>query len=259
VAGQYVLAPSVSTADFEKMLGLYPYPGAPDEALVITQTGYIRRVSLSGAFAPALFADLRDRVLIGGEEGLLALAYSPQFATDGEVYIYYNAPKSSPEFYARLSVPGNSVLDNTTEQVLLSIGDPGAWHNRPAGIRGDSYLYLSVGSSCPNGQWFWDNGQDMTKMFGKVLRLDVSGPQGYTIPPDNPFIDGPGGNRDEIWALGFRNPWRGSFDSATGQLWLGDVGPWRWEEVNRVGSKITAGTSWRGSGASVGASATRRV
>jgi glucose/arabinose dehydrogenase len=223
------------------MLGLYPIPGAGDEAVVLTKDGYLWRVSLRDAFEPASFGDLSGQLLSGGsEEGLLGLTFSPQYGTDGRVYIYYNAPPSSPAFYARdvlsrFQVAGNT-LDLSSEEVLIDLDDPGLWHNGgQLEFGADGYLYLSIGDGgWRNNVWYWDNAQDLTDMFGDIIRIDVSGESGYSIPPDNPFIDGPGGNADEIWAMGFRNPWRFSFDNITGDLWVGDVGQWRWEEVGRA-------------------------
>jgi len=220
------------------MLGLYPIPGSPDEAVVLTQIGFILRVSLSSAFSPLPFADLASKVYVGGEEGLLGFAFSPDYRTDSLVYVYYTAPPASPGFVlrdilSRFHVVDN-LIDNTSEEVLISLDDREYFHEGGQIAFGpDEYLYAAIGDEGGQGDPH-GNGQNLQTLFGKVLRIDVSGAGAYAIPPDNPFADGPGGNADEIFAYGFRNPWRFSFDADTGDLWLGDAGQYNWEEVNRI-------------------------
>jgi glucose/arabinose dehydrogenase len=237
------------------MVGLYPVPGSPDEAVVITQNGFLWRVSLSGSFEPALFADLSDRVFVGTEEGLLSLAFAPGYPADPRVYVWYNKPRPSDEplcdlgpdrdpvpYYtqeilSRFTVDtATKIMDANSEQELLFLNDCGQWHNGGQILFGDDgYLYLGVGDEgYRDGVFLWDNGQDPTTVFGSIIRIDVSGADGYSVPSDNPFVDGQGGNADEIWAYGFRNPWRMSFDRLTGDLWVGDVQQWLWEEIDIV-------------------------
>ena len=138
--------------------------------------------------------------------------------------------------------------------MLLDQHDREPWHVAGQLAFGpDGYLYVSLGDE----GWVEDpynNAQNKSVLFGKVLRLDVTGEATYAVPLDNPFVDGPGGDMDEIYAFGFRNPWRFSFDSATGDLWLGDVGQFNWEEVNKVvsggnyGWDVMEGAGCRSSG-----------
>jgi glucose/arabinose dehydrogenase len=355
-AGQYALVPAVTTAAHDQMLGLYPIPGAPDEAVIITQNGLLWRVSLTDSFAPVPFGDMlhcfdaidddgdtrvndgcaafgaaesgaactdaidndgdgfvndgcpvfdppdacddaidnegdgyvndgcpivgtsevetnpaplppyncadaidndgdtmindgcpvfrptEARLVAGSEEGLVGLAFSPNYETDGQVFLYYTVPENSPpnpahyccrDRLARFQVTDDT-LDRNSEVLLLDQHDRQPWHIAGQLAFGpDGYLYVGLGDE----GWVYDpygNGQNKAVLYGKVLRLDVTDQTTYAIPPGNPFADGPGGNADEIYAYGFRNPWRFSFDSETGDLWLGDVGQYNWEEVNKV-------------------------
>jgi len=247
----YVLVSMLPEVNFSRMVGMALIPGLPDEAVVLIQTGKLWRISLSSAFAPYLFGDITSQVTQvsqGGEEGLLGIAFSPQFQTDGRLYLFYNrkpaannipCPISEPPGYniynyntlSRFTVSGN-VLNPASEEQLISLADCFGWHNGGQLFFGpDGYLYLSTGDE-GNIHDPHQNGQNLDVLFAKLLRLDVSGASGYTSPPDNPFVGVAG--RDEIWAWGFRNPWRFSFDPVTDDIWLGDVGPWNWEEVNHI-------------------------
>jgi len=209
------------------------FPGGSDEALLATQReARVWKVSLSGAFAPVLLGDLSDRVgTAGGEEGLLSAAFSPQFSSDARVYVYYTRGAPEPTILSRFQLT-NDVLDTANETVILQIPDFAPNHNGGRIAFGmDGYLYLSTGDGGGGGDPN-ENGQDINSMLGKVLRLDVNGQQTYGIPADNPFVGVNGA--DEVWAFGFRNPWRMSVDIVTGDIWLGDVGQGSWEEVNRV-------------------------
>ena len=241
----YRLTRTIEAANFDQMLGFAAVPGAEDKAVVLTQGGVIWLVSLRGAFQPTIYGDLRDR-LIGepsNEEGLLGLAFSPRFQSDSRAYVFYTAgdPRRSVLSWFRVS---NGTMDMASERVVLEIPQPFARHNGGQLVFGpDGYLYLSVG----DGGLFYDpqgNGQNLGTLLGSILRLDVSSggqtifhveipAEGYTIPPDNPFVDTEGA-RAEIYAYGLRNPWRMSFDRATGEFWAADVGQGRWEEVDRI-------------------------
>jgi glucose/arabinose dehydrogenase len=173
----------------------------------------------------------------GGEQGLLSVALDPAFDANGHLYAYY-APGHEP--VTRLSrftvVDGVAGLDS--EHVVLEIEQPFTNHNGGAVVFGqDGMLYLSVGDGGgPSDPAVNRRGQDRATLFGTVVRLDVresSPDEPYRIPADNPFLDEPD-TLSEIWAYGFRNPWRMAVDRLTGALWLGDVGEDRFEEVNLV-------------------------
>jgi len=238
--GAYALVQDVTTATFSRMVDLATIPGAPDEAVVVSQKdALVRRVSLSGAFAPALLADLSDRVKRGGsEEGLLSIAFSPEFTADGRVYLYYTSKFCAPgvdrcSHLSRFAVVDNEMVEES-EVVVLEIDQrlSSDRHNGGRLLFGpDGYLYLSVGDGGGSGDPL-ETGQDNTDLLGSLLRIDVTGQERYAVPPGNPFNGKSGA--DEVWAYGFRNPWRYSFDSLTGNLWVGDVGQSGSEEVEPV-------------------------
>jgi glucose/arabinose dehydrogenase len=239
VAGGYELTPALPPATFEGMLGFATIPGAANEAVIVTQGGVIYKVPLDGSGPATVYGDVSGRLIgdPGSEEGLLGLAFSPEFPTDGRVYVYYTGGGPRRSVLSRFQVVGGAI-DAESEAVLLEVAQPFANHNGgQIGFGPDGYLYVALGDGGSGGDPE-GNGQDVSTLLGAILRLDVSG-EGYAVPPDNPFVDTPGA-RPEIYAPGLRNPWRFSFDRATGDLWTGDVGQDRWEEVDR----ITAGGNY---------------
>jgi glucose/arabinose dehydrogenase len=169
----------------------------------------------------------------GGEEGLLSIAFSPNFTSDGRVYVYYTTGGDSdlPTVLARLQVV-NGEVDSGNQTVILEVSDFASNHNGGRIAFGkDGMLYLSTGDGGRGGDPN-ENGQNLNTLLGKILRLNVTGQHTYAIPEDNPFVGADG--LDEIWAYGFRNPWRIGVDSTTGEIWVGDVGQSAWEEVGRV-------------------------
>ncbi len=165
------------------------------------------------------------------ERGLLGLAFHPNFAENGYFYINYN-DLSGATVVARYTVSAENpdVADPSSARILFTLAQPFANHNGGHMAFGlDGYLYISVGdggsANDPQG-----NGQNRDTLLGKILRIDVNTEAGYTIPEDNPFVNADGA--DEIWAYGLRNVWRFSFDRATGDMYLADVGENQWEEVN---------------------------
>ncbi len=217
----------------QRLVDMTMYPGSSDEAILVNQhQATLWKVSLSGAHAPILFGDIKSKISsFGNEEGLFTLVFSPQFASDGRVYVYYSRGAPQPTVLARYQVVGG-VMDSNNETVILEVPDFASNHNGGRIVFGkDGYLYLSTGDGGGGGDPN-ENGQNVNSLLGKVLRLNVTGQQTYSIPGDNPFVGSDGA--DEIWAYGFRNPWRMSIDSATGDIWVGDVGQNAWEEVGRV-------------------------
>ena len=181
--------------------------------------------------------DVREQVSDRGwEEGLLGLAIDPGDAA--YLYIYYSAANPRRSVVSRYSIPGPdspAAADPDSELVILEVEQPYANHNGGQLAFGpDGYLYIGLGDGGSAGDP-QGNGQDTSTLLGAILRIDVSeatAEQPYAIPPDNPFADG--GGRPEIWAYGLRNPWRFSFDRDTGELWAGDVGQNRWEEIDII-------------------------
>jgi glucose/arabinose dehydrogenase len=197
---------------------------------VVEQAGTIR--SLDNAAAPP-FLDIRDRVMSGGERGLLSVAFPPGFGQTGRFYVDYTRTTDGATVASRFIVPGGSaVSDSASETVLLTVPQPFANHNGGQLAFGpDGYLYIGMGDGGSAGDP-QNNGQNKGALLGKILRIDVeSGQFPYAVPPDNPFLSD-NTARGEIWALGLRNPWRFSFDSASGDLYIGDVGQDLYEEID---------------------------
>ncbi len=184
------------------------------------------------------FVDITNRVTSGGEMGLLGMAFHPSFAQNGEVFLSYtsaiNGPRRSVISRFKLQA-GTQLLDPNSEQILLTVEQPFTNHNGGGIAFGpDGYLYIGFGDG-GSGDDPLNAGQDLNTLLGKFLRIDVNNTspgKPYAIPPDNPFAQG--GGLPEIYAWGFRNPWRWSFDPASGELWVGDVGQGAREEIDRV-------------------------
>lgn len=193
------------------------------------------------------FVDITSRVRSGGEMGLLGMAFHPNFPTDNRVFLSYTngtAPLVS-RISSFQSTDAGVTLDAASESILLTIDQPETNHNGGHIAFGpDGYLYIGIGDGGGGGDNHGDrgNGQRLTTLLGKLLRIDVDGAAPYAIPPTNPFASNavcPSAGRassecPEIYAYGLRNPWRWSFDRVNGELWLADVGQGNWEEVNQV-------------------------
>lgn len=188
-----------------------------------------------------VFLDIGGRVNSdGGEMGLLGLAFYPDFQNNDYFYVNYTAGSGSSRrtVVSRFNVDAQNPnqADANSEFMLLQVSQPFSNHNAGMIAFGpDGYLYIALGDGGSGGDPE-KNGQDPQTLLGSILRIDVDNPDAglnYGIPSDNPFVNNPNG-RDEIFAYGFRNPWRFSFDFETGQLWAGDVGQSDWEEIDLV-------------------------
>jgi glucose/arabinose dehydrogenase len=212
---------------------------------VVEQPGRIRIVD-GGQVVPEPFLDITDLVGCCGERGLLSVAFDPDYANTGDLFVNYT-DRSGDTVVARYEVSANDPnrADPASAETILSVEQPAANHNGGLLLFGpqDGYLYIGLGDGGGgNGQ----NGQDLSTLLGKILRIDGDGTSGdlsYAIPPDNPFVDQPEA-RPEIWALGVRNPWRFSFDRDTGDLWIGDVGSATYEEVNQQPGASAGGENY---------------
>jgi glucose/arabinose dehydrogenase len=182
------------------------------------------------------FLDITDRVDDSeNEQGLLGLAFHPDFETNGFFYVNYTK-QGGDTVIARFSASGN-VADPNSEVKFLEVGQPFPNHNGGALAFGpDGYLYIGLGDGGAGGDPL-GNGQKLTTLLGKILRIDVDNGNASSIPADNPC-------GDEIWAYGLRNPWRFTFDSLTGDLWIGDVGQGDYEEVNFVPAGAPGGINF---------------
>ena len=215
-------------------------PDRSDLLYVVEQFGRIRTVNGSDlqSSESQLVLEITDRVNArSNEEGLLALAFHPDFEQNNELYIYYTAIRPRRAVLSRFSMDDSRTLIlPDSEKVILEVEEPYWNHNGGDIVFGpDGMLYLSIGdggaANDPHGY-----GQDLSSLLAKIVRIDVSKTEGdlaYAIPSDNPFV-GRADARDEIWAYGLRNVWRMSFDPITGELWAGDVGQNKWEEIDII-------------------------
>lgn len=206
---------------------------AGDERLFIAQqNGLIRICDLDGILTPLPFLDISSKVISGGERGLLGVVFSPEFLSDGYFYVNYTGLDGDNRI-SRFSV-GNDpdIADPASEEILFIIDQPYSNHNGGGMKFGpDGFLYIGSGDGGAAGDP-QNNGQDPYSLLGKILRLDVGVRSGYLVPSDNPFFNGISGD-PLVWSMGLRNPWRISFDSQNGDLWIGDVGQNKWEEIDR--------------------------
>jgi glucose/arabinose dehydrogenase len=248
---------------FVSPIGVVPIPDNSGRLVVIDQIGRLWVLDAGGNKMPTPFIDLTSRMVTLSpgfdERGLLGVAFHPNYASNGRLFIYYNAPPNAggptptttwnnlakfSEFH--ISADPN-VVDINSERVFLQIDDPQLNHNGGTMIFGpDGYLYISIGDGGGANDinaghvddWYatnaGGNGQDIeANLWGSVLRLDMDGEMPYAIPSDNPFVGKTG--RDEIYAYGFRNPYRMSFDmGGSHRLFLGDAGQILYEEVDVV-------------------------
>ena len=246
---------------FTSPIALMEAPDRSGRLFVVDQAGLIRIIDASGTLVTEPFLDVRSRMVTlrpnFDERGLLGLAFHPQYRTNGRFYVYYSAPLRAGgptgfDHTARIAeyrVSSNANrADPASERILLQVDKPQFNHNGGTLAFGpdDGFLYISLGDGGggnDNGaghvdDWYTENGggngQDVTQnLLGNILRIDVDGGTPYGVPRSNPFVDGPG--LDEIYAYGFRNPYRFSFDmGGNGDLLAGDAGQGLWEEVSRV-------------------------
>jgi len=216
-----------------------------DRLFVVQKEGLVRVVKGS-ALLPAPFLDVRDLVTdAGNEQGLLGIAFHPQFAQNGRFFIAFSAKDTNANSLAefRVTTPGSDMADRDSGRTLLAIPDTRSNHNGGMVAFGpDDYLYFSTGDG--GGAGDPDRaGQDIGVLAGKILRLDVDGGAPFAIPGTNPFV-GRSGARGEIWAYGLRNPWRFSFDRETGDLWIADVGQNDFEEIDFQPAASTGGENY---------------
>ena len=225
--------------DFRGLTNL-TQPSAGDDRLFVTeQSGRILAFSNDqNASEAQIFLDIRDQANdSGSEEGLLGLAFDPQYDENGYFYVYYSASAPRRSVVSRFTLGADGLTaDPNSELIIMEIEQPYANHNGGQIAFGpDGFLYIGLGDGGAAGDPM-GHGQNTSTLLGSILRIDVSGSTPeipHTIPADNPLLDDPDA-RPEIWAFGLRNPWRFSFDAETGQLWTGDVGQNSLEEVDLV-------------------------
>jgi glucose/arabinose dehydrogenase len=228
----------VQVATVEQPLAMAVRRGDP--ALYIAQkTGTVVAIR-GGTVDPAPVLDLTGQVSLGGEQGLLGIAFSPTAR-----YLYVNYTDTNGDTHVTEYAMKGERADPATRRDVLFVEQPYENHNGGHLAFGpDGYLYIGLGDGGSGGDPH-DNGQSLATLLGKMLRVDPrpSGGRAYRIPPDNPFVDRSEA-RPEIWAYGLRNPWRYSFDRETGDLWIGDVGQSAWEEVDFQASRSSGGENY---------------
>ena len=241
VALRLDVEPVFPDLSFSRLTNFAQPDDGSDLFFVTEQEGRIRVFSNDRETENAgTFLDISDRVSrANNEEGLLSLAFDPDYGSNGAFYVYYSASNPRRSVLSRFLVDADNarMADRQSELVIMEIEQPFGNHNGGHISFGpDGYLYVGLGDGGSGGDPM-GHGQDTGSLLGSMLRIDVSTTvrgESYRVPEDNPFLDVPGA-RGEVWAYGFRNPWRFSFDSQTGSLWLGDVGQNDWEEVDVVG------------------------
>ncbi|CAN5728941.1 PQQ-dependent sugar dehydrogenase [soil metagenome] len=245
---------------FTAPVALIPLPGDDGTMLLVDQIGVVKVIGADGQVQEEPFLDLRDELVELDkdyeERGLLGLAFHPDYAANGRLFVYYSAPlrEGAPEGWSSTSHLSefqvtDGKVNKSSEKVLLQVDEPQLNHNAGQIAFGpDGYLYVPLGDGGGANDedpghvddWYeandGGNGQDLTtNLLGTILRIDVdsqTADKAYGIPSDNPFVDQAGA--EEIYAYGFRNPWRISFDAQTGDLYAADLGQELYEEVNRV-------------------------
>lgn len=208
-----------------------------DDRLFLTlQAGNIRIMQSDNTLLTAPFLDITDRVNdTGNEQGLLGLAFPPDYATSGKFYVHYTAGTGAgTSRVSRFTVTSDpNVADPASEEILYTVTQPYTNHNGgDLNFGPDGMLYVGFGDGGSGGDP-QANAQNMSTPLGKIIRLDVSGATGWAVPADNPFANAnPADTLPEIFASGLRNPWRWGFDAQTGDVWIGDVGQNAVEELD---------------------------
>lgn len=215
-------------------------PDDPSRLFVVERAGQIKILDLTtGDVEAQPFLDVRSLVSTAGEQGLLGLAFDPNFAQNGYVYVNYSNLSGDSEIHRfQVSATNPNQVDTASDTLIIRVDQPTS-QNHKAGwldFGPDGYLYAAFGDGGGAGDPN-NNAQNVDVLLGKILRLDVHGDdfpgdpdRNYAIPPDNPFVGAAGA--DEIYALGLRNPFRDSFDRGTGAFYIADVGQAQWEEID---------------------------
>jgi|AntRauTorcE11897_2_1112592.scaffolds.fasta_scaffold02619_3 glucose/arabinose dehydrogenase len=233
---------------FNRPLNILHAGDDSDRLFVVEQSGVISVFPNDPEVAEAeIFMNIQDRITdSSSEQGLLGLAFHPDFKNNGYFYVNYTAPGPDRTVISRFSIEGDNESrgDAASETVLLTYNQPYGNHNGGHLSFGpDGYLYIAAGDGGSGGDP-QNNGQNRSTLLGSILRIDVDSQENgnsYGIPDDNPFAGSVEGYREEIFAYGLRNPWRFSFDSDTGQLWAGDVGQNSMEEIDIIENGLNYG------------------
>ena len=220
--------------DFDKPIFVTSHPENSNIIYVVEQEGYIWTFN-NNEESHKIFLNITDRVhkplFPGDEMGLLGFTFDPNYIENGYIYINYNDKYDNTIISRFVSV--DNKVDNKTESIIMEFKQPYGNHNGGHLTFGpDNFLYISVGDGGSAGDPE-NRAQDLTNIFGSILRISPNQDGGYSIPDSNPFINNINA-RNEIWAYGLRNVWRFSFDKLSGDMFIGDVGQNSWEEINYI-------------------------
>jgi glucose/arabinose dehydrogenase len=233
--GQTINLQQVIGAGISSPIGAYFAPGNDSIMYIIQQTGRIKTANVNtGVVSGTDFLNVTSKITSSGnEQGLLGMAFHPDYANNGYFFINYTKASGGATVVARYKRNASDpfTADLASEDIVIQIAQPFSNHNGGQIQFGrDGYLYIGMGdggsANDPQG-----NGQNGQALLAKMLRLDIDVDSGYAIPSTNPFLND-AGKRDEIWSMGLRNPWRFSFDMKTADMWIADVGQNVWEEID---------------------------
>ncbi len=239
-SAQFEIVPAFPNLTFEQPVDFQFPDDNSNRLFVVEQPGKIFVFENNADVATKqLFLDLTNKVLFGGEQGLLGLAFHPDYKNNGYFFVDYTTSNPRRTVISRFKVSDDNpnTADKNSEVVLIEVAQPYSNHNGGQIAFGpDGYLYISLGDGGSAGDP-QDNAQNLKSHLGKILRIDVnqtSGESNYSIPDDNPFKNNTNGLKEEIYAWGLRNVWRFSFDNSTKKLWAADVGQNAWEEIHII-------------------------
>ncbi|MBI5665724.1 MAG: PQQ-dependent sugar dehydrogenase [Nitrospirae bacterium] len=244
------IAIAVSASGFSQPIHITHAGDGSGRTFIVEKAGRIKIIK-NGAVLQTPFLDISQTVVsAGSEQGLFSIAFPPGYAAKGYFYVAYTAPSAVPNgatVVARYRITADpDIADPASGQIIISVDQPFANHNGGQVAFGpDGFLYVSLGDGGSGGDPF-NNGQNLSVLLGKLLRLDVEAnpaAAGYSTPASNPFVN-TSGARGEIWAYGLRNPWRFSFDRLTGDLFIGDVGQATIEEIDFQTSASKGGENY---------------
>jgi glucose/arabinose dehydrogenase len=243
-ADRVVVVNEIVASGFSQPLQV-SHAGDRSERLFVVERQGLIHVIQGGNVLPDPFLDISQLVTTAeGEQGLLGLAFHPQYPSNGYLYVDYTRAGDGATVVARYVVSNTdpNAADPDSGTTILTVAQPQTNHNGGQLTFGpDGYLYVALGDGGGAGDPN-ENAQDITTLLGSILRLDVDGGMPYGIPADNPFVGITG--RDEIWDYGLRNPWRFSFDRLNGDLYIGDVGQGAWEEIDYHGAGTPGGINF---------------
>ena len=232
----YDLKTAFPNLSFTSPVGLHDPNDGSNRLFVVQQNGLIKVFENNENVSDvSIFLDISSEITYGGERGLLGLAFHPNYTSNGYFYVDYT-DISGNTIISRFKVDNTNpnMANQTSEVEILKVIQPYSNHNGGQIAFGpDGYLYIGLGDGGSGGDPE-GNGQNRQTLLGSILRIDVDSGSPYTIPMDNPFYMNGNGYTQEIFAFGFRNPWRFSFDAVSGELWVGDVGQALWEEIDIV-------------------------